>query len=195
MSEDDEWAGVVELKATLRADGRGARRGVGVAARRQAARSVAGHLARLVPPEVLALGYAATPEELPLRPWLTRRLAEGGRLALPRVRGRELEVVEIHDLTADLVPGYRGIAEPSGPACAPGSLGALVVPGTAFDGRGGRLGQGGGHVDRLLARVDGAATSIGVCFAVQLVDAVPSEPHDHTVDIVLTERGVAADRR
>lgn len=65
----------------------------------------------------------------------------------------------------------------------------IVVPGTAFTARGERLGQGGGWYDRFLParRVDVA--TIGVCFTIQLVDRVPTEPHDVVVDYVVTEDG------
>jgi len=54
-----------------------------------------------------------------------------------------------------------------------------------------RLGQGGGWYDRFLSAVRPDCVSIGVCFAEQLVDALPVEPHDVTMDHVVTDRGVA----
>lgn len=182
-------------KARLRAQGRAARRVIGAGARAAAAAAVAGHLDALLPADGLVMGYAATAEELPLDVWSARRLRRGGRLALPRVRGSALEVVEVADLTRDLAPGWRGLAEPTGEPCRLGELVALVLPGTAFDRRGQRLGQGGGHVDRLLAALPAGVLTIGICYAVQLVDDVPREAHDRPVDVVLTERGSAADVR
>ena len=63
--------------------------------------------------------------------------------------------------------------------------GVLLVPGLAFDRRGGRLGRGGGLYDRYLAGFGGV--SIGLCWEGQLVDRVPREPHDEPVDYVVTE--------
>jgi 5-formyltetrahydrofolate cyclo-ligase len=68
---------------------------------------------------------------------------------------------------------------------------AVIVPGLAFTRAGDRLGQGGGWYDRFLSAVRSDCVSIGVCFAEQLVDALPLEPHDVAVDHVVTELGLA----
>lgn len=67
---------------------------------------------------------------------------------------------------------------------------AVIVPGLAFTAAGDRLGQGGGWYDRFLSEVRADCVSIGVCFVEQLVDALPVEPHDVTMDHVVTDRGV-----
>jgi len=66
----------------------------------------------------------------------------------------------------------------------------VVVPGLAFTATGERLGQGGGWYDRFLSGVREDCTSIGVCFAEQIVDALPIEAHDVAMDHVVTDRGV-----
>ncbi|HSL73997.1 MAG TPA: 5-formyltetrahydrofolate cyclo-ligase [Ilumatobacteraceae bacterium] len=67
----------------------------------------------------------------------------------------------------------------------------VVVPGLAFTADGRRLGQGGGWYDRYLAQVPPGCVTVGVCFAGQLVDDLPTEPHDIAVDVVVTEQGLA----
>jgi 5-formyltetrahydrofolate cyclo-ligase len=69
---------------------------------------------------------------------------------------------------------------------APGHVDVVVVPGLAFTPDGHRLGQGAGWYDRFLAEVRPNCTGIGVCFDEQLVDAVPTEPHDLRVRWVVT---------
>jgi 5-formyltetrahydrofolate cyclo-ligase len=71
----------------------------------------------------------------------------------------------------------------------PGLVDVVVVPGVAFTADGRRLGQGGGWYDRLLAGLRADAVSIGVCFAVQVLDDLPVEPHDIGVDVVIHEGG------
>jgi 5-formyltetrahydrofolate cyclo-ligase len=66
----------------------------------------------------------------------------------------------------------------------------VIVPGLAFTAAGDRLGQGGGWYDRFLSEVRPDCVSIGVCFAEQLVDVLPVEAHDVTMDHVVTDRGV-----
>ena len=67
----------------------------------------------------------------------------------------------------------------------------VIVPGLAFTAAGDRLGQGGGWYDRFLSTVRADCTTIGVGFDLQLVDALPVEPHDVPLDHVVTESGVA----
>ena len=68
----------------------------------------------------------------------------------------------------------------------------VIVPGLAFTRSGRRLGQGGGWYDRFLVGVRDDCTTIGVCFREQLVDELPTEPHDIAVDHVVTDVGVAS---
>jgi 5-formyltetrahydrofolate cyclo-ligase len=72
----------------------------------------------------------------------------------------------------------------------PSAVDVVIVPGLAFTPGGRRLGQGGGWYDRFLARIRGDCLTIGVGFDVQVVDALPIEPHDVTLDLVVTESGV-----
>jgi 5-formyltetrahydrofolate cyclo-ligase len=66
----------------------------------------------------------------------------------------------------------------------------VVVPGLAFTAAGDRLGQGGGWYDRFLSQVRSDCTTIGVCFAEQVVESLPVEGHDVVMDHVVTDRGV-----
>lgn len=107
-----------------------------------------------------------------------------GELALYRIEGER-----------QLKPGAWGISEPDPDRCEPvdpAGIGAVIVPGLAFDRRGGRLGYGAGYYDRLFRafRAGGRMPlAIGFAFAAQLVDRVPMEPHDVPVDRVVTEEG------
>jgi 5-formyltetrahydrofolate cyclo-ligase len=137
--------------------------------------------------------FASMPDEVDTSPIIAGALTAGKRVALPRCRpdGRELAVVEIHDPTADLAAGHYGIPEPVGrDAVDPGDLDFVLVPGRAFDRAGARLGRGAAYYDRFLAGAAAGATRCAVCFDCQLVDAVPRDPHDVSVQIIVTESGV-----
>ena len=73
----------------------------------------------------------------------------------------------------------------------PASVDVVIVPGTAFTAMGDRLGQGGGWYDRFLPGVRDECITIGVGFAPQLVESLPTEPHDVRLDLVVTDAGVA----
>lgn len=65
----------------------------------------------------------------------------------------------------------------------------LVVPMLAFDRRGHRLGYGAGHYDRTLEglRAKGPITAIGFAYAAQEIEAVPNEPTDQPLNLIVTE--------
>ncbi|WP_329038223.1 5-formyltetrahydrofolate cyclo-ligase [Streptomyces sp. NBC_00178] len=94
-----------------------------------------------------------------------------------------------------LVPAGRGLLEPDGPRLGPGAVldaDAVLLPGLAVDGRGMRLGRGGGSYDRVLARLaaDGAHPALVVLlYDDEVVARVPEEPHDHPVHAVVTPAG------
>jgi len=85
--------------------------------------------------------------------------------------------------------------EPSKTAAAPvapRTIDVAVVPGLAFAADGRRLGQGGGWYDRVLSQLRTDAVTVGVCFEPQLVDDLPTEPHDIVLDVVVTDAGAAS---
>lgn len=180
----------VDAKHALRVTMRERRRALDPEQRTHASAAAADHLLAL--PELatacsLAL-YAALPDEADPAVAIPRLLARGVQPLFPRVVGSELEFVPVDGVTA-LVPGFRGVREPSGDSIGPDQLDVVVVPGVAFDADGGRLGQGGGHYDRLLARLPARTVRVGFCLAVQLVPSVPRGPHDQAVDVVVSEEG------
>jgi 5-formyltetrahydrofolate cyclo-ligase len=187
-------AAPVARKALVRARLRAARAALPPDERTAALAAIARRLDEV--PELAAarsvLGFAATPTEAGVDAWLAARIARGDRVWLPWVDGDALRLGQVHDLAA-LVPGWRGLREPPHDAGDPGAdpvvVEAAVVPGVAFDHRGGRLGQGGGHVDRLLAALGPGVPVVGVAFEVQLLGppGVPREDHDRPVDLVVTE--------
>ena len=90
-----------------------------------------------------------------------------------------------------LAAGRFGTAEPA--AAAPEvDPDLVVVPLAAFDGRGFRLGYGAGYYDGALERLRRLKPvfAIGVAFAAQEVDTVPTEPHDQRLDALVTEHGL-----
>ncbi|MGW1276294.1 5-formyltetrahydrofolate cyclo-ligase [Streptomyces tsukubensis] len=95
-----------------------------------------------------------------------------------------------------LVRAGRGLLEPEGPRLGPGAVreaGAVLLPGLAVDGRGMRLGRGGGSYDRVLERL--AAVPVPPCLVVllyahEVVVHVPEEAHDRPVHAVVTPDGV-----
>jgi len=117
-------------------------------------------------------------------------LAAGKAVIVPRVdtQSRVLALHRVHDLEAAIVPGYRGIPEPRPdlPRASAADVTLALVPGVAFDGRGRRLGYGGGYYDRLLPLLAPAVPRIAGAYELQLVAEVPAATHDISVDVIVT---------
>ena len=73
----------------------------------------------------------------------------------------------------------------------------LIVPLAGFDGRGNRLGYGGGFYDRTLEslRKSGPITALGLAFDCQRLDHIPAEPLDQPLDMIVTESGIVIPTR
>lgn len=63
----------------------------------------------------------------------------------------------------------------------------VIVPGVAFDVQGKRLGMGGGYYDKFL-KLATNAKKISLAFDCQIVENIPTEPHDMPVDLIITEK-------
>jgi 5-formyltetrahydrofolate cyclo-ligase len=122
-------------------------------------------------------------------------LESGAELLLPRVKGPE-ETLALHavcDPEADLAPGCFGIDEPICDRCPERSLNDIdfvLVPGLAFDRRGGRLGYGGGFFDYILnVRTDlvQSGAAVAVAFSCQIAEEVPVAGWDVRVPLIATE--------
>jgi len=65
----------------------------------------------------------------------------------------------------------------------------LLVPCVGFDATRLRLGYGGGYYDRTLAASQPRPYTVGVAYACAQVEALPREPHDIPLDLIVTESG------
>lgn len=111
------------------------------------------------------------------------------RFLYPRVHGDHLVLHEVPALDALHAPPGARYREPHPDrytAVDPSEVDVILVPGLAFTRDGFRLGRGGGYYDRLLASLPAQTVKIGVCFEVQIVPALPLEPHDMRLDAVVS---------
>lgn len=125
---------------------------------------------------------------------LIERLHEAGkRVVLPRIA--EGEIAAVAYAPGDPVTATSfGAMEPAGAdVVTTEDVDVVIVPGVAFDRRGGRVGYGGGFYDRLFSRAP-TVPAVAVAFAVQLVDEVPQGRSDRRVDAIVTEDEVIRPR-
>ncbi len=122
------------------------------------------------------------------------RFSGSARLCVPALDFKTCEMwpAKISNWSKDLVLNHIGLREPiqGAPRVAPAELDVVLVPALAFDRRGHRLGRGGGFYDRFLSTLPAHVTTIGIAFRMQILDAVPTEPHDRPVGTIVTEDAV-----
>jgi 5-formyltetrahydrofolate cyclo-ligase len=188
----DQFPTADQLKAAVRRAALAWREALPAADRQAAGAAVAARgLPVAVAPGSVVSGFSPIRSEISPLP-LMRRIADAGAsLALPVMTGRGQPLtMRAWSFGAPLVAGVWGIREP--PADAPEVFpDILIVPLAAFDRRGYRLGYGGGYYDRTIDRLRAMkpVTAIGLAFAAQQIDEVPTTPRDERLDLVLTEDG------
>ena len=132
--------------------------------------------------------YHATADEAPTRAYAKWLSENGWRIALPWFATRETAMgFRIwRDPYGDegLQTGPWNAAQPAADADAV-VPDVVLVPLLGFTATGGRLGQGGGHYDRWLAMNPGAM-ALGLAWDCQLLEHLPLEAHDRTLDAVIT---------
>jgi 5-formyltetrahydrofolate cyclo-ligase len=136
--------------------------------------------------------YVGCRDEVETVPLLEALLAEGRRVAVPlHVPGAEqpLLFAEIASV-AELSPSRFGVLEPERSTARllpTAAIPVFLVPGLAFDPTGRRLGYGLGCYDRAFAEAAPDAVKVGLAFELQLLERVPTGPHDVPMDFVVTE--------
>lgn len=160
----------------------------------RAARAAAGHLLALREldgADLVGL-YAALDCELGTDEAAAGLLARGVALAYPRMVPQQ-RMLRFHIVRGldELASGPFGIRQPpaEAEAVALDRIDVLVVPGVAFDRRGGRLGWGKGYYDTTLASSE-YPLRVGYAHACQIVHEVPRASHDVHMDLVISDAGV-----
>ena len=141
-----------------------------------------------IPNHATVAGYHPFRDEADPRALLAALSTLGHPLALPCVVASRAALVFRRWAMGDtLAPNAYGIAEPlaTAPEVVPS---AVLVPLLAFDANGHRLGYGGGYYDRTFEALSGVRI-IGIAYSGQEVPALPREPHDHRLAMIVTELG------
>lgn len=183
---------IEEVKAALRKQAHAARAALSQETRADAARAVADHFFQSIafsPDDVIA-GYWRIRDELDCQPILVQLLDGGHKVVLPVVQGDEQPLdLRVWEADAPLYEAGFGTLAPSdlAPRAVPD---VVLMPLLGFDGKGTRLGYGGGYYDRTLAALPNRPMLVGLAFAAQELPQIPRESHDVPLDAVVTEDGV-----
>lgn len=142
--------------------------------------------------------FLSLPSEVDTTPLVLRAWQEGKHVIAPRVswNQRRMSPVEIRSLTDDVAVSSLGIREPTGGDPFPASqIDLVVVPGLGFDEFGHRLGRGRGFYDRFLCNPEFTGVACAFAFEVQVTSAIPTEPLDRHVDMLVTDASVRRFRK
>lgn len=145
----------------------------------------------------VALGYMSFGAEFDSSTWVKQVLADGKRLALPKVNRQtgQLDLYWVkNDLASQLAAGVWGIPEPIAERCERlnklNEVEFALLPGVAFTRGGARLGYGGGFYDKLLCQIEHRPTLVAAAFGLQVVEDMPQEATDVRVEWVVTEQEI-----
>jgi 5-formyltetrahydrofolate cyclo-ligase len=140
--------------------------------------------------------YLDVRSEVQTRWFLPTAWAAQKLVVVPFCEDGEIELFKLQGLD-ELLPATMGVLEPKPDLRGrvdrkvdPAELDLVVVPGLAFDLRGGRLGYGKGYYDRFLHQLRPDVTKLAVCFESQIFPEIPVLPHDIRMDLVVTENAV-----
>lgn len=141
----------------------------------------------------LSMGY-----ELDTTALIDRAIWAGKRVTVPVIsdEGKKLGsflISEIRDRLKELEIGPFGIDQPKPQfvrPVEPALLEIALVPGVAFDRNGHRLGHGKGYFDRFLSQLSPNCLKVGMGFDFQVIPELPHEPHDVSMDVIVTDREI-----
>ena len=142
-------------------------------------------------PGTIVSGFWPIRSEIDVRPLMAHLQERGARLCLPAIIDKQTIVFREFARSADMIETGFGTSGP-GQDAAELDPDIMLVPLSAFDRLGHRIGYGAGYYDRAIDRLRAkgkAPKLIGIAFDCQEVASVPAEPHDVALDAMLTESG------
>ena len=183
-------------KQFLRREGMARRRGMTAGQRQAKSAAIAERLvhAELFRQAESIFCYISMENEVHTEAILEAALAAGKAVSIPYVLDKAKGLMcaaQLQDM-ADLVAGEYNIptlppekVEPVEPA----AIDLVIVPGSAFDRAGHRIGMGGGYYDQFLGQA-ARAVRAAVAYECQLFDNIAADEHDQPMDYIFTEKTV-----
>lgn len=100
---------------------------------------------------------------------------------------------KISDYEKDLVMNADDILEPNPERCKKIALDEVdiaIIPGLAFDDKGGRVGFGNNYYAKLITKLPETCRKVSLAYEEQIVDQIQMESRKFTVDIIITDTRV-----
>ena len=140
------------------------------------------------------LFYIDVRSEVRTRNDLVNALSSGKKIVVPYCVDGELELFHLENYD-ELAIGMYKILEPKDELRTVAAkkvdvkeIDLIIVPGVAFDRRGGRTGHGKGYYDKLLEHARPDTPLVALAFECRWFDEIPMQDHDVFMDQVVTEK-------
>lgn len=133
--------------------------------------------------------YLSTTLEPGTRTFVNQAIERGLRVLLPSTRADGLLDWVVATVDGEEATGPHGVPEPVGELLGPiavDEVDVLLIPAAAVDVSGMRLGWGRGYYDKTIGSMQKCPPVYAVIFDAELLDEVPTEPHDQPVSGVVT---------
>lgn len=143
----------------------------------------------------IPLLYVDLPTEVPTENIIRRCFTQNKIVILPVFdkNTKTVSLWKVDDFDRDLKPGPRGVLEPDTNRCKKVPLDRVdiaIVPGYAFDEKGGRIGSGNGYYDWLIPELSATTRKVALAFEEQIIPQIPMESHDKFVDIIVSDQRI-----
>lgn len=169
-----------------------------LAARKRRGRTERARVTELLRDRVLALpemaaaetvaAYRSLPGEPGTGPLIDELTKRGVTVLLPVLNPDNSLGWAVHEHGSERLNSV-GIREPASLSLGSQALATasvVICPGIAGDLDGHRLGRGGGSYDRALASLDHSELRCLLLYDDEVLDAVPTQPHDQPIDVLVT---------
>jgi len=143
----------------------------------------------------IVLLYVNNKTEVPSRDIIKKCFGFDKIVILPAfdIKTYEMKLMKVDGLDNGLITGPRGILEPDVNRCKVVPVDCVdlaIIPGVAFDEKGGRIGTGEGYYDRFIPKLSVTTRKVAIALECQIIQQVPLESHEKYVDIIITEERI-----
>jgi 5-formyltetrahydrofolate cyclo-ligase len=137
--------------------------------------------------------YLTMPNEIDTSDAIFYAWQQKKTVVVPKIswQKRHMIPVEINSLEKGFSTEVAGLRNPvKGRPIPFEDIDLVVAPGLGFDKMGNRLGRGGAYYDRFFANKKLNACKCGFAFSEQVVESVPVQQHDMSVDFLVTDEEI-----
>jgi 5-formyltetrahydrofolate cyclo-ligase len=143
----------------------------------------------------IALMYLENSNEVQSRDIIKRTFNYNKIVVLPLIdfESKKFQLYKIDDFGNDLITNDSNILQPDPEKCRAVPIDCIdiaLIPGIAFDEKGGRIGSGDGYYDRLIPHLPITTRKVALALDDQIIPIVPIESHDKYVDIIITDKRI-----